>query len=166
MRTSDAALEMFRNTHGFGRAISAPQIDRHYRMIAMNLGDAAAHRSGDQPFTLCNPRVTWKSEEKFSMWDDCMSHPDLVVRLLRHCSISIKYEDIEGREFEWNRLSMAEAELVQHEMDHLDGILSVDRAEDAKVDIVQRRVYETERAKYDQSVDYAIEPTIARDAKL
>jgi peptide deformylase len=122
------ALHAFRATHGFGRAISAPQLGAPIRMIACNLGSAAVHRRGDQPFTLCNPRVTWRSTETFSLWDDCMSIPETMVRLRRHESISLVYQDPDGRQNAWERLGRAEAELMQHELDHLDGRLAVDYA--------------------------------------
>ena len=80
-RELHAALQEFRDTHGFGRAISAPQIGHAVRMIACNLGADASHRPGEQPFTLCNPEITWRSEETFSLWDDCMSFPHLMVPL-------------------------------------------------------------------------------------
>ena len=54
------ALDKFRHDNGFGRAISAPQIDRHVQMIACNLGANAVHRPEDQPFTMCTPRDPFK----------------------------------------------------------------------------------------------------------
>src|SRR5687767_6787761 len=60
------ALEEFRNRHGFGRAISAPQIGVPLRFIALHL---------DRQFVIFNPVITWKSDETFTMWDDCMSFP-------------------------------------------------------------------------------------------
>src|SRR5262245_7782004 len=77
------ALEQFRAEHGFGRAISAPQIGIHRRMIAMNLGEG--------PFLLYNPELTTCSPARFSMWDDCMSFPWLMVRLERHLSVDLAF---------------------------------------------------------------------------
>ena len=75
-----ATLEAFRAEHGFGRAISAPQIGVAGRFIAVNLGDG--------PFTMINPEITWCSPETFTMWDDCMSFPFLLVRVRRLASVS------------------------------------------------------------------------------
>eukprot|EP00729_Bicosta_minor_P023501 gene23501-32567_t len=130
-----AALEEFRRANGFGRAISAPQINRRVRMIACNLGDAAVHRPDTQPFTLCNPVLTWTDPNKFSLWDDCMSFPHLMVKVRRHASISLAYQDISGKRYEWNELRQQEAELLQHELDHLDGTLAVDRAIQGDADV-------------------------------
>ena len=159
-RELHAALEAFRTTNGYGRGISAPQIGHAVRMVACNLGSAATHRPGEQPFTLVNPEITWSSDETFTMWDDCMSFPDKMVRLRRHRSISLAYVDpATGERIEWQRMGQAEAELLQHELDHLDGVLAVDHA-DSEEAIVSREDYLSRRDAYDARVDYAIGSTI------
>ena len=80
-----ATLEAFRRTHGFGRAISAPQIGIAQRFIAVNLGKGT--------FFIVNPVISWRSDESFTMWDDCMSFPDLLVRVERARSLSLEYVD-------------------------------------------------------------------------
>jgi peptide deformylase len=64
------------------------------------------------------------------MWDDCMSFPSLLVRVRRHKCISVHFCDEHGNPHEWLQLNQATSELLQHEIDHLDGILAVDRALD------------------------------------
>ena len=142
-----ATLEAFRRRHGFGRAISAPQIGVPLRLVAVNLGSGT--------FFVANPVVTWRSDETFTMWDDCMSFPGLLVRLARHRSISLTYQDGEGRPHTWDRLDLAESELLQHEIDHLDGILAVDRALDRE-SLVMREVFEARHAELASTVDYVI----------
>ena len=115
-------LAEFQRDHGFGRAIAAPQIGIAKRVIAMNLGAT--------PFTLINPKITWRSDEMLAVWDDCMSVPDQVVRVSRNRSISVQYIDEHGRERQWRRLAADMSELVQHEVDHLDGALMTGRAMD------------------------------------
>jgi peptide deformylase len=146
-----ATLDAFRAKHGFGRAISAPQIGVPQRFIAVNLGKGT--------FFIVNPVVTWTSHDTFTMWDDCMSFPDLLVRVRRHSSISIDYADECGRPQRWTEMGQAEAELLQHELDHLDGVLAVDRAIDREA-LVMRQLYERERERLDALVDYTIVPTI------
>ena len=143
-----ATLEEFRRQHGFGRAISAPQIGIAQRFIAVNLGQGT--------FFVVNPVVTWRSAETFTMWDDCMSFPDLLVRLERAKSLSLRYVDERGEPREWKELDTAAAELLQHELDHLDGVLAVDRA----MELVVRKEYDRNRAYFDAQVDYAIVPTV------
>ena len=142
-----ATLAAFRRRHGFGRAISAPQIGVPLRMIAVNLGDG--------PFLVVNPTVTWASDETFTMWDDCMSFPGLLVRLARHRGISLAYRDERGAERAWERMDLAPSELLQHEIDHLDGVLAVDRALDREA-LVMREVFEADRARFAAMVDYTI----------
>ena len=143
-----ATLDEFRRAHGFGRAISAPQIGIAQRFIAVNLGSGT--------FFVVNPFVTWRSEETFTLWDDCMSFPDLLVRVERARSLSLEYVDEQGKRKEWRELDQAAAELLQHEIDHLDGVLAVDRA----LDLVVRREYERNREYFDAKVEYTIVPTI------
>ena len=85
-----ARLALFRAEHGFGRAISAPQVGIAKRFIAMNLEDRL--------WTLVNPRIVWRSEARFRLWDDCMSFPDLLVRVERHRSVTVQYLDEHGHE--------------------------------------------------------------------
>ena len=139
-------LEEFRARHGFGRAISAPQIGVPLRFVALHL---------DRPFVIANPVITWKSSETFTMWDDCMSFPWLMVRLKRHRSISLQYVDEDGRTREWRELEQSTSELLQHEIDHLDGILAIDRALDRE-SVISREVYEGDVSWFAKQVDYVI----------
>jgi peptide deformylase len=146
-RRLHATLIAFRQSKGFGRAISAPQIGVAQRFIALNLGDG--------PLLMVNPKIVWSSAETFTMWDDCMSFPSLLVRVQRHQSISVHFRDESGQNREWLRLNQATSELLQHEIDHLDGILAVDRAIDRE-SLVMREVFEAQRANFARQVDYVI----------
>lgn len=115
-----ATLDDFRRRRGFGRALAAPQAGILRRAIAMNLGAG--------PVSLLNPSITWRSDDEFAVWDDCLSIPGRVVRVKRNCSISLTYQDEQGRLRNWRRLPPDLAELMQHEIDHLDGILMTRRA--------------------------------------
>ena len=114
-------LGEFRRAHGFGRGISAVQIGEPKRLIYIEL-DGRAYR-------LRNPQYLGQSEQKFRLWDDCFSFPDLLVWLERCQTVRIRYDDETGGE-QFLEASGPFAELLQHEMDHLDGILAVDRAID------------------------------------
>lgn len=116
------ALVGFRREHGFGRAIAAPQVGISKRMIALHLGAT--------PFAVINPEILWRSPEQIEVWDDCLSLPDIVVRVRRHRSISLRFFDEQGRERVWRELPEDSSELLQHEIDHLDGILMTERAID------------------------------------
>lgn len=112
----------FRQRYGAGRAIAAPQIGVPLRLIYMNL---------DEPVAFINPLLEQKSEAMMTVWDDCMSFPDLFVKVERHQSCRIVYRDM-GWQEQTMDLDGDLSELLQHEYDHLDGILAVSRAIDAR----------------------------------
>ncbi|MEC4768601.1 pyridoxal-phosphate dependent enzyme [Halomonas sp. CUBES01] len=116
-----ATLADFRARTGYGRAISAPQIGEPLRIVAVQLGG--------RPFTLINPVIVWRSEETQPVWDDCMSVPNHIAHVKRHASISLTYQNESSKTCHWHHLSASLAELIQHEVDHLDGVLMVDRIE-------------------------------------
>ena len=142
-----ATLADFHKANGWGRAISAPQIGVPQRFIALNLGDG--------PKLLINPEIVWTSSETFTMWDDCMSFSPLYVRLRRYQSISVEFKDENGASQGWFNLDTATSELLQHEIDHLDGILAIDRAID-RDSIVMREVFQAHRQYFADQVDYVI----------
>ena len=141
-----ATLAQFRSEHGFGRAIAATQVGIPRRFIALNLGEG--------PFTMFNPVIVWRSGETFTLWDDCMSFPFLLVRVARDVSITVEFEDEAGRGQRWERLDRATSELLQHEVDHLDGVLALDRAVDRE-SIVSREVFESMPEHFARQVDFS-----------
>jgi len=148
-RRLKAALEAFRRERGFGRGIAAPQIGISKRFIAINLGEGT--------HSLINPEIHWRSPETFTLWDDCMCFPDLLVRVRRNLSVSISYLDESGQSVTWENLGQAESELFQHELDHLDGVLATDLALDAR-SIIYRTAFEADPAAFQSQVDYVIQP--------
>lgn len=112
----------FRATYGKGRAIAAPQIGLLKRIVCYRAG---------QPVTLINPVISEPSQEMMEVWDDCMSFPQLLVRVSRHRSCTLTFRDPDWKEHEW-RLEDGLSELFQHEVDHLNGILATDRAIDQR----------------------------------
>lgn len=116
------AMEDIRKVYGFGRGIAAPQLGIMKRMFYLNL---------DKPYIILNPEIINPSEEEFELWDDCMSFPNLLVKVKRHQSLTLTYRDENWGFQEWE-VSGAESELIQHEFDHLNGILCTMRAIDQK----------------------------------
>lgn len=112
----------FRETYGAGRAIAAPQIGLLKRIICFNV---------EEPMTLINPRLHDKSDEMIELWDDCMSFPNLLVKVKRHKSCKISFRDLNWKEITWD-LNENLSKLFQHEYDHLDGILAIERAIDKR----------------------------------
>ncbi len=146
-----ATLLDFRAKNGFGRAIAAPQIGSSVRMIAAVL-DGRSER------LLVNPVITWRSKAMLSLWDDCFSFPELMVPVRRHESISVAFVDEKGEEKQWNDLDRSVSELLQHEIDHFYGVLSLDIATAAPV---SRELFEQNKAFYLRQIgsDYSISMT-------
>lgn len=118
-------LEDFKKKNGFGRAIAAPQIGKLQRIIYVDFPKEKI--SG----AMINPKIIKKSKEKVKLWDDCFSFPDLLVKVERAKEIEMEYQTTNGE-----ILTIAAkgdlSELLQHEIDHLDGILAVQRAIDGR----------------------------------
>lgn len=115
-------LAEFRSRKGFGRGIAAPQIGRSDRIVYIDFELTGA---------LINPRIAHRSRRTFTLWDDCFSFPDLLVRVKRHHTIEVTYTDLDGHRRRV-RATGALSELLQHEIDHLDGVLAIDRAIDRR----------------------------------
>jgi peptide deformylase len=115
-----ATLADFRARHGFGRALAAPQAGVALRIVVMNLGAG--------PFALINPEIIERSSDTFEVWDDCLSLPDRVVRVRRHCRVTVRYQNEFGQGRRWQADAPELSELLQHELDHLDGVLMTERA--------------------------------------
>ena len=134
-------------------------------MIAMNLSDTYKKGSlpglpiGNETFLIMNPEMSVSSStDRFTLWDDCMSFPDLLVKVERNCNINLHWMNENETFFDWNDTSHIKldlAELLQHEIDHLDGVLSPDRAMD-KDSIVIRSVFEENSQYFNNQVDYNI----------
>ncbi|MCU0450117.1 MAG: peptide deformylase [Bernardetiaceae bacterium] len=114
------AMQEIRAKYGFGRGIAAPQLGIMKRLVYLNL---------DRPLVLLNPEFTYRSPETFELWDDCMSFPNLLVRVRRHQAVTLQYRDEHWQPRQWH-LTDGLAELLQHECDHLDGVLCIMRAID------------------------------------
>lgn len=119
-------LAYWRKTTGYGRGIAAPQLGASLRVIFLRL-------PGEAAWPLVNPEIAWRSAEKIVVWDACLSFLSIFMQVERHREITVRYQDLRG---EWHEVRAAEdrnlSELLQHEIDHLDGILAVDRITDMK----------------------------------
>jgi peptide deformylase len=119
-------LAFWRNTTGYGRAIAAPQIGSAVRVIFLQL-------PGAEPWPFVNPEIIERSHEKIVVWDACLSFLSIFMQVERHRLIAVRYQDLLG---DWHEIQAGEdhnlSELLQHEIDHLDGILAVDRITDIR----------------------------------
>ena len=122
MADLDNVMKDIRLKYNFGRAIAAPQLGIMKRLVYMNI---------DEPVIFINPEFTGLSDELFELWDDCMSFPNLLVRVKRHRSLTINYLDGSWHPQTW-KMEDDLSELLQHEVDHLNGVLCTMRAIDGK----------------------------------
>jgi peptide deformylase len=119
-------LAFWKSSTGYGRAIAAPQIGALLRVIFLQL-------PGAEPWPFVNPEITERSKEKMVVWDACLSFLSIFMQVERHREITVRYQNLRG---EWQEVHAGQdrdlSELLQHEIDHLDGILAVDRITDIR----------------------------------
>lgn len=111
-------LKHFQLTHGTGRGIAGPQIGVAKRVVCI---DCTAFK-----YDLVNPEIVKVSEEVFTVWDSCFSYWGIVFQVRRYKQVTIKYFTPQGEP----KMLEAEgdlAELLQHELEHLDGIVAIDQ---------------------------------------
>lgn len=127
-----------------GIAIAATQVDFHKRAIVVDLGYIQARESGsessysgDNIIKMINPEIIWRSEEMVKADEGCLSVPDGYAPVARHKEIKYKYMDESGA---WQERSASglESACVQHEIDHLDGILFIDHISKMRRDKIVR----------------------------
>ncbi|HVO76827.1 MAG TPA: peptide deformylase [Candidatus Bathyarchaeia archaeon] len=108
----------FREEYGWGRAIAAPQIGVMKRIVYLYV---------NEPVILINPVLKLRHRRKMLVWDDCMSCPEILVKVKRYRRCKVEYLDVN-----WQKRSMylegKLSALMQHEIDHLKGILITQRA--------------------------------------
>ncbi|HTT19544.1 MAG TPA: peptide deformylase [Candidatus Sulfotelmatobacter sp.] len=140
-------LAHWRAETGYGRGIAAPQIGVLQRVIFLKL-------PGEKPWPLINPAIIGGSEDKIVVWDACLSFLSIFMQVERHREITVRYQTLEGDTCEFNAGEERNlSELLQHEIDHLDGILAIDRVTDVKT-IVTREEFEK---RYRDASPYAVE---------
>lgn len=121
-------IKGIRRDYGFGRAIAAPQIGVKKRLICILT---------DRPYVILNPSLEFVGDEMMEVMDDCMSFPGLLVRVRRYRHCILRYRDENWQEQEM-RMDDDMSELIQHEYDHLDGVLATMRAIDSRSFVMKR----------------------------
>jgi peptide deformylase len=114
-------LHDLQSVHNKGGGLAAPQIGSLLRMVYVN----ARGRS----FHLLNPVITERSEKTLEVWDFCFSaRASFLAQVTRSHGIRVEYRDVQGEHHE-EGFEGYFSELLQHEIDHLDGVLFIDRIE-------------------------------------
>jgi N-formylmethionyl-tRNA deformylase len=140
-------LAHWRGKTGYGRGIAAPQIGVLRRVIFLKL-------PGEQPWPLINPEIVKRSAEKITVWDACLSFLSIFMQVERHREITVRYQNLQGETVDVQAGEDHDlSELLQHEIDHLDGVLAIDRVADVKT-IVTREEFEK---RYRSTSPYALQ---------
>lgn len=115
-------LDHWRETTTYGRGIAAPQIGVPLRVIFLNLDRKS-------PWPMINPQIIDRSRRTMIVWDACLSFLSIFMQVVRDRWIVVRYQDPEGG---WHEVRAEGdlSELLQHEIDHLDGILALERITD------------------------------------
>jgi peptide deformylase len=149
IRDLAGTLAHWRSTTGYGRGIAAPQLGVLQRVIFLQL-------PSERPWPFINPQIIERSKEKITVWDACLSFLSIFMQVERNREITVRYQDQTGAHHELRAGDDRNlSELLQHEIDHLDGILAVDRIVDIKT-LCTREEFE---ARHRAGSPYAIVPT-------
>jgi peptide deformylase len=141
-------LAHWRVTTGYGRGIAAPQLGVLQRVIFLQL-------PGEKPRPMVNPEIVERSAEKIVVWDACLSFLSIFMQVERDREITVRYWDLQGMKHVFRAGDDRNlAELLQHEIDHLDGILAIDRVTDIKT-LCTREEFEK---RHRESSPYAVTP--------
>lgn len=138
-RLMDDMLETMHAAPGIG--LAAPQVGVTKRVLVI---DVVKEGEKSNPLKLANPEILWTSDEKAAFEEGCLSLPDQFAEVTRPAKARIRYLDYENeiREIEVDGLL---ATCIQHEIDHLEGILFVDRLSMLKRNIILRKLSKLKR---------------------
>ncbi len=137
----DDMLETMHAAPGIG--LSAVQVGVPRRLIVI---DAARHGEPPAPLFLADPEIVRSSPETVTMEEGCLSFPEHYAEVLRPATVTVSYIDRDSRRHELEAEALL-ARCIQHEMDHLDGILLVDHLSAIRRGIILRKLLKARKAK-------------------
>lgn len=126
-------LETMYDAPGIG--LAAPQIGEMKRMVVMDL---AKEEEPADPLVMINPEILAISDETVTTEEGCLSIPELYYEVERPAEVTVRYTDLEGQTVE-REAKERFAICVQHELDHLDGVLYIDYLSRLKRDRVLKK---------------------------
>ncbi len=141
VKTIDARLralvgDMFETMYAApGIGLAAIQIGVPQRLVTMDLAKKDAPKA---PQVFINPEITWASAEKASYDEGCLSIPDYYEEVERPKAVKVKYLDLDGTEHEIEADGLL-ATCLQHEIDHINGVLFIDHISKLKRDMVMKK---------------------------
>jgi len=118
-----------------GIGLAAIQVGVPQRVVVMDL---SKKEDEQKPLVFINPEVTWKSEEKASYEEGCLSIPEYYEEVERPAEVKVKYLDLDGNSHEITAKGLL-ATCLQHEVDHTNGVLFIDYLSKLKRDRVIKK---------------------------
>jgi peptide deformylase len=144
--TVEAMFATMRNAHGIG--LAANQVGLLQRIIVVDISEME-EGAGVPPFALLNPEVV-DEEGKWTMEEGCLSIPEIRGDVERSEKIRVRYRDLDFREMEVTAEGIL-ARVLLHEIDHINGVLFVDRIGPAVLKTLKGRLNKIERGEGETS---------------
>ena len=126
-----------------GIGLAAPQIGVMKRVVVMDVSD---DKDKPEPLKLINPEIIWESEETSIYQEGCLSIPEQYADVERPAEVGLRYLDENGKEHEIEADGLL-ATCIQHELDHLDGILFTDYLSALKRNMILKKVQKLQKTK-------------------
>ena len=140
-RLADDMLETMYAAPGIG--LAAPQVGVLERVVVC---DVAAEHEKPQPLCLFNPGLIWTSGDEAVAQEGCLSIPDQYADVVRPSAVGIRYLDRDGKEQELEAEGLL-ARCLQHELDHLDGVLFTDHLSALKRNMIMRKMMKLKKTR-------------------
>lgn len=141
----DDMLETIRATDGIGLAANQVGVLKRIAVIDMtDDGQMPAPDSGIKPLKMVNPEILWTSEDTVTQNEGCLSVPDQRGEVCRPTEIHVRYMD-ENNTVQELKTSGYRATCIQHEIDHLNGILYIDHLSRLKREMILRKLAKERR---------------------
>jgi peptide deformylase len=139
----DDMLETMYDSEGIG--LAANQVGDLRRILVMDVAQREDDSAPKEPIAMANPLVTWSSEEQNVYQEGCLSIPDQYADVERPTEVKVTYLDRDGKEQKVHATGIL-ATCVQHEIDHLNGILFTDHISALKRSIIMRKSAKMKKA--------------------
>lgn len=135
----DDMLETMYQAPGIG--LAAPQVGVLQRVIVLDL---AREDEEPRPLRMANPELVWVSDDDASYNEGCLSVPDHYADVVRPAAIKVRYLDLDNKQQELEADGLL-ATCIQHEIDHLDGVLFIDHISALKRNVILRKLLKAKK---------------------
>ncbi|MDR2140578.1 MAG: peptide deformylase [Deltaproteobacteria bacterium] len=128
--------------HAPGSGLAAPQVDKLLRVIVID-DTQLGEEYGQKVLTLVNPQIIEAKGEQIYQ-EGCLSVIDLQSNVIRAAEVTVEAQDVTGQKFTLSA-SGRQAVILQHEIDHLEGVLFLDRISRLKKDIYRKKLFKSQK---------------------